>query len=216
MSEKILNRYAGTFRAGDAAKLPGEVLLDESTLTFVNAKGAQVVSFAINDIQKLKNTRHGNIAGTIDIELKTGEKYAFTLDRGLPAYDFINKHWTDRPVQHKSRADELRRLAELRGERIQKPQKLHEGRKRGFRIAALCLLAFTILLDTGLLATILNYILNGLCYFLRFLTPVRDAVADGMRWIIETPIAFVIINLVLIVGIFVCLSCSFKRRHPNR
>ena len=216
MSEKILNRYAGTFKLGDAAKIPGELLLDEKSAVFTNAKGAQVVAFSYDDMAKLKNTRHGNISSTVSIEMKSGEKYAFTLDRGLPAYDFINKHWTTRPVQQKSRADELRRLAELRGERIEKPQKLSEGRKRKFRIAALVLIAFTVLLDTGAIAAVLNYILEGLSYFFRFLEPVKKAVADAFTAFRDTGWIFAAVNLVLIIAIFALLSGSFKRRHPNR
>ncbi|MBQ6233967.1 MAG: carbohydrate ABC transporter permease [Clostridia bacterium] len=41
----------------------------------------------------------------------------------------MDKHWTSKPVRSYTRADELRRLAELRGERIQRP-KHHLIRRR--------------------------------------------------------------------------------------
>ena len=216
MSEKNLTRYVGTMKTSETAKIPGELLLEESRAVFMSHRGAQVASFALNDIAKLRHTRHGGLRATLLINLTSGEKFSFTLERGVPAYDYINRHWETRPHEEKNRADELRRLAELRGERIEKPQKLSEGRKKKFRIAAVILILFTVALDTGLVAKLFDYILTGVSYFVRILTPARNAVRDAFVYYESSNLAKAIANLVLIVAIFVLLSFSFKRRHPNR
>ena len=216
MSERKLNRYAGTFSMSDTAKVPGELLLEETKATFISNRGTEVISFAINDMQKLQNTRHGNISSTISITLKSGESFKFTLDRGVPAYDYMNARWTDRPQVQKSRADELRRLAELRGERIEKPQKLSEAKRHKFRVAALIMILLIVLLDTGWLASILVFVLNGLSYYLRFLSPAAKFVENLFNTISQSSGWMLVINIVLIVITLLLLSKSFKRRHPNR
>ena len=216
MSDNNLYRYAGTLQLNGGTGIPGELLLDESKATFISTRGAEVVVFEINDMTKLSNERHGDTSSTVAVELKSGDTLSMLLERGLPAYDFLNKRWTTRPVRQKSRADELRRQAELRGERIQKPQKSSEGRKRKFRIVAAALIAFIILLDTGVLAAIFNFVLEGLCYWVRFLEPVKDWVAQGFAMLKNQALVNAILHAVIILFVFIFLSFSFKRRHPNR
>ena len=86
-----------------------------------------VVSFHYTRINRLDNIRHGGTLSTVTVVLKAvendGQKYSFELNQGLKIHKFIEDHWEDKPVQVLTRADELHRLAELRGETIQKPKK---------------------------------------------------------------------------------------------
>ena len=216
MSENKVNRYAGTFSMSETSKVPGELRLDDRGATFVNEKGAQVIAFEFDEMQKMLNKRHGNLSSTIEITLKSGEFFKLTLDRGVPAYDYMNQRWTTRPREAKSRADEYRRLAELRGERIEKPKKLNDAKRRKFLIAALALVLLIILLDTGILATVLIFIVEGLSYFLRFLTPAAAFLNEVFTVFDESSGWKLVVNIVLIAVALILLSKAFKRRHPNR
>ncbi len=216
MSENMINRYAGTLSADNIVKTYGELMLGEEAASFVNTKGDQVIGFRYDEITKLVNKRHTGLSSTLLINLGEGVALTFKLDRGTPAYDFIDRRWTTRPAQVKSRADEYRRLAELRGERIEKPQKLSEERKRKFRMTSLLLIAFIILLNTGVIKTALMFVLHGICYYLRFFEPVADAVEKGFIYFETSTLVKFIVNAVLVIAVLTLLSFSFKRRHPNR
>ncbi len=116
----------GTLILTSGKKIRGELVAGETSAAFYGKKTKEkVVEFRYVRINRLDNIRHGGTFSTVTVVLKAaendGEKYSFELTHGLKVYQFINDHWTDKPVQRMTRADELRRLAELRGETIQKP-----------------------------------------------------------------------------------------------
>ena len=115
---------AGVLRLTDGRKYRGHLVAGETSAAFYSKKQSEpVVEFRYVKMNRLDNIRRGGTSSDVTVVLKgeanDGEKYTFELSQGLKIYDFINKHWTTRPPRIKSRADELKRLAELRGERIQ-------------------------------------------------------------------------------------------------
>ncbi len=116
----------GTLVLTSGKRIRGELVAGETSAAFYGKKTKEkVAEFRYVRINRLDNIRHGGTFSTVTVVLKSaendGEKYSFELTHGLKVYQFINDHWTDKPVQRLTRADELRRLAELRGETIQKP-----------------------------------------------------------------------------------------------
>ena len=102
----------------------GEVLVTETGVRFME-KGADkpAAEFSFSDLEKLERIRRGGTSCQITAGLKDGQTYYFELTQGLKIFDTINKHWTDRPVAAKTRGEELHRLAELRGEKIEVPKR---------------------------------------------------------------------------------------------
>ena len=132
-------------------KLRGELIAEERLARFVAKK--QVIELPYPEIAVLKNVRNGGMASTITIKMKDETEYVFYLPTGLKVYHYMDQQWDNRP-RSMSRADELHRLAELRGERIVKPRKRLVKRRRPnrslggdlgiyFMLAAVaCLMAF--------------------------------------------------------------------------
>ena len=111
----------------DGKKYRGQFIAGETGAAFYTKKQKEpLVEFRYTRLNRLDNIRRGGTASDVTAVLKgdgnDGDKYTFELSKGVTIYDYINKHWTTRPPQVKSRADELKRLAELRGERIQTPK----------------------------------------------------------------------------------------------
>ncbi len=128
MSEQHTVSSAGTLILVNGKRIRGELVAGEESAAFYSKKSKEpVAQFRYARINRLDNIRHGGTFSTVTVVLKAaendGQKYSFELNHGLKVYQFIDSHWTDKPVQPKSRADELKRLAELRGETIQKPRK---------------------------------------------------------------------------------------------
>ena len=121
MNESILTRSPGTLSIPGSANARGELQLGETSACFVNRKGEELVAFSYHDIVRLKNVRNGGVSSTITVTLNDDSTFDMHLKSGLACHSFIDKHWPNKPRQVKSRADELRRMAELRGERIQTP-----------------------------------------------------------------------------------------------
>jgi len=101
-------------------KLHGELIAEERVARFISKK--QTIEMPYPDIAVLKNVRNGGMASTITIKMKDETEYVFYLPTGLKVYHYMDQMWDNRP-RAMSKADELHRLAELRGERIQKPRK---------------------------------------------------------------------------------------------
>ena len=108
-------------------KYRGELIAEERLARFVSKK--MTVEMPYPDIAVLKNVRNGGMASTITIKMKDETEYVFYLPNGLKVYHYMDQMWDNRP-RAMSKADELHRLAELRGERIQKPRKRLVKRRR--------------------------------------------------------------------------------------
>jgi len=108
-------------------KIRGELISDDNGARFAGKKNTNI-QIAYRDIAVLKNVRNGGMASTITVKLKDETEYVFVLTNGLKVYHNMDRLWENKPAVT-SYADELRRLAEMRGERIQKPRK-HLIRRR--------------------------------------------------------------------------------------
>ena len=190
MNESILTRSPGTLSIPGSANARGELQLGETSACFVNRKGEELVAFSYHDIVRLKNVRNGGVSSTITVTLNDDSTFDMHLKSGLACHSFIDKHWPNKPRQVKSRADELRRMAELRGERIQTPLAMSAKKHRNERIAALVIALLLIFFDSGALQKLFHFELS-----------------TGFM---------VLINLAVIVVILILLGSSFKRRRPNR
>ena len=126
MSNKMNYKSSGTlFLKGK--KLKGELIAEERVARFVTKK--QTIEMPYPDIAVLKNVRNGGMASTITIKMKDETEYVFYLPTGLKVYHYMDQMWDNRP-RSMSKADELHRLAEMRGERIEKPRKHLFKRRR--------------------------------------------------------------------------------------
>ena len=127
MSENNTVRSAGILTMVNGKKIRGELVCDEHSGKFYTKKAQEpTVEFPYTKINRLDNIRHGGTLSTVTVVLKAvendGQKYSFELKQGLKIHQYISDHWTDKPVQPRTRADELRERAERLGERIQKPK----------------------------------------------------------------------------------------------
>ncbi len=116
MSNKNNYKSSGTLTL-KGKKLRGELIAEERLARFVTKK--QVIELPYPEIAVLKNVRNGGMASTITIKMMDGTEFVFYLPNGLKVYHYMDQLWDNRP-RSMSRADELHRLAELRGERIVK------------------------------------------------------------------------------------------------
>ena len=132
-------------------KLRGTMVAEDRLATFT-AKG-KTIEMPYADIAVLKNERNGGMSSTITVKMKDETEYVFYLSNGLKVYHRMDELWDNKP-RIRSKADELHRLAEMRGERIVKPRKRLVKRRRPnrslggdlgiyFMLAAVaCLMAF--------------------------------------------------------------------------
>ena len=139
-------------------KYRGELISEQQQARFVCKKLPLELPYA--EMEVLKNVRNGGMSSTITVKMKDGNEYVFMLTNGLKVYHNMDKLWDNKPVV-RSRADELHRLAELRGERIVKPKKhlikrRHPNRSIGGDIgiylmlaAVACLMAFPLVFAIG-------------------------------------------------------------------
>ena len=129
MSEQNTVRSAGILILINGKRVKGEIVCYEKHAEFFEKKNKNepYVQFSYAKINRLDNIRHGGTLSTVTVVLKDeandGQKYSFELNQGLKVHKYIDDHWTDKPVQKMTRADELHRQAELRGETVQKPKK---------------------------------------------------------------------------------------------
>jgi len=157
MSNKNNYKSSGTLTL-KGKKFRGELIAEERLARFVSKK--QTIELPYPEIAVLKNVRNGGMASTITIKMQDGTEYVFYLPNGLKVYHYMDQQWDNRP-RSMSRADELHRLAEMRGERIVKPRKhlfkrRHPNRSLGgdlgiyFMLAAVaCLMAFPLVFAVG-------------------------------------------------------------------
>ena len=134
MSENNSVRSSGVLVTISGKKYPGVLVADEQGVSFYERKKTEpMVTFRYARLSRLDNIRRGGTSSDVTVVLKDaandGIRYTFRLNQGLKLHSYIDKHWEDKPVSPRTRADELHRLAELRGERIQKPKK-HLIRRR--------------------------------------------------------------------------------------
>lgn len=128
MTVKNTVKSTGKLRMPNGKRYYGELVAGETSAAFYIKKQKEpFVEFKYSHLNRLDNIRRGGTSSDVSVVLKDvendGLRYTFELNHGLPVHSFIDQHWVDKPVQAITRADELRRLAELRGERIQKPKK---------------------------------------------------------------------------------------------
>lgn len=129
MADMHTARSTGILRLINGKKYRGEIVASEEGAAFYIKKQKEpFVEFKYNRMHRVDNIRRGGTSSDVTVILKNvandGERYTFELNQGLRVHNYIMSHWADKPVQKKSRGDELRRLAELRGEHI-KPRKHH-------------------------------------------------------------------------------------------
>lgn len=126
MSEKNMYRSTGSMLV-KGKKIRGEIVAQERSARFTSRQ--QTIELPYPEIAVLKNERNGGMASTITVKMKDGREYVFMLSNGLKVYHCMESRWDNRP-RVLSHADELHRLAELRGERIVKPRRRLIKRRR--------------------------------------------------------------------------------------
>ena len=143
----------GTLKLIDGKKYRGYLQADETGVAFYpKGKTEPIVQWTYPRMHRMDRIRRGGTSGEITVILKDDSRYIFDLDYGLKLYDHMDKHWADKPVMPRTRGDELHRLAELRGEKIEVPKKhlitrRHPNRSIGGDIGVyLILLIFAILM----------------------------------------------------------------------
>ena len=122
MSEFNKIKSNGTMLAGKK-KAKGYLLSDETQAVFYSKQNQPLLTIPYSELKQLQNIRHGGLSSTVTAKLKDGSEYSFTLIEGQKVYNNMDKFWLNKPLQSYSRAEELRRLAELRGEKVQKVKK---------------------------------------------------------------------------------------------
>ena len=124
MNEANSVRSSGTLRLIDGRKYRGTLTADENGAAFYSKGNTEpVVQWHYARLHRMDNIRRGGTSTQLTVILKDDSRYVFELDHGLKLHSFMDSHWADKPVAPKTRGDELRRLAELRGEKIQTPKK---------------------------------------------------------------------------------------------
>ena len=123
MSELNTVKSTGTLKLISGKKYHGTLVAGETSAAFYVKKQEQpLVEWRYVRLHRMDNIRLGGTASQITVILKDDSRYVFELNQGLKLYSYMDKHWLDKPVTPKTRGDELHRLAELRGEKIQAPK----------------------------------------------------------------------------------------------
>ena len=108
---------------GTGKKIHGSLVASEKGAAFYVTKQQEpLVQWQYDQMTELDSVRISETALRVTVELQDATKYEFELRQGHSVYSHMDKHWTTKPVRTYTHADELRRLAELRGERIQHPR----------------------------------------------------------------------------------------------
>ena len=120
MSEKNIVKSNGTLITIDGKKTRGRLEAGETGAAFYKKGSAEpLLQWHYTRLHRMDNIRRGGTSSQITVILKDDSRYIFDLDQGLKVYNQMDKNWADKPVVRKTRGDELHRLAELRGEKIQ-------------------------------------------------------------------------------------------------
>ena len=124
MSEISTVKSNGTLKMIDGKKFRGYLQADETGAAFYQkGKSEPLVQWHYARLHRMDNIRRGGTSTQLTVILKDDSRYIIDLDYGLKLYNFMDSHWADKPVTPRTRGDELHRLAELRGEKIQVPKK---------------------------------------------------------------------------------------------
>ena len=130
MSELKPVKSNGTLTLVGGKKYKGVLIANKSGAAFYTKKQKEpVAEWQYVKMMRLDNIRLGGVTTQVTVILMDGSRYTMELDQGLRLYQYMDANWPDKPVMPKTRGDELHRLAELRGEKIQKP-KHHLIRRR--------------------------------------------------------------------------------------
>jgi len=120
MSEMNFVKSTGTLKLIDGKKFRGTLQADENGAAFYQkGKTEPMIEWHYARLHRMDNIRRGGTSTQLTVILKDDSRYIFELDHGLKLYNFMDSRWVDKPVTPRTRGDELHRLAELRGEKIQ-------------------------------------------------------------------------------------------------
>ena len=120
MSETNTVQSNGTLKMIDGKKFRGTLQANEIGAAFYQkGKAEPVVEWHYARLHRMDNIRRGGTSTQLTVILKDDSRYVFELDHGLKVYNYMDSHWADKPITPRTRGDELHRLAELRGEKIQ-------------------------------------------------------------------------------------------------
>ncbi len=123
MSEINKVKSFGTLKLISGKKYRGTLIADDTGAAFYSGKQTEpVAQWQYNRMNRMDNIRFGGTSSQITVILKDDTRYIFELNQGLKLFNHMESHWADKPVTVRTRGEELRRLAELRGERVQKPK----------------------------------------------------------------------------------------------
>ena len=215
MNEANSVRSSGTLRLIDGRKFRGTLTADENGAAFYSKGNTEpVVQWHYARLHRMDNIRRGGTSTQLTVILKDDSRYVFELDHGLKLHSFMDSHWADKPVAPKTRGDELRRLAELRGEKIQTPKKHLITRRHPNRSIAGDIGIYLMLVIVGFLMVfpllfLVGSSLKPLDELFRFPPPVwpqhptTDNFSDlfvtmGQSWV---PFSRYLINTVLITAV---------------
>ena len=124
MSELNTVKSNGTLQTIDGKKYRGYLQADDTGAAFyAKGKTEPVVQWHYARLHRMDNIRRGGTSTQVTVILKDDSRYIFDLDYGLKVHSQIDKNWADKPVTRRTRGEELHRLAELRGEKIEVPKK---------------------------------------------------------------------------------------------
>ena len=124
MSEQNTVKSAGTMKTISGRKYRGNLIAGETGAAFYEkGKDTPLVEWKYTRMHRMDNIRRGGVSSQVTVILKDDSRYIFDLDYGLKVYSQIDKNWADKPVIPRTRGDELHRLAEMRGEKIEVPKK---------------------------------------------------------------------------------------------
>ena len=124
MSELNTVKSAGVLKTISGKKYRGHLVASETGAAFYEkGNDTPLVEWNYTRLHRMDNIRRGGTSSQVTVILKDDSRYIFELDYGLKVYNHMDQHWADKPVTPKTRGDELHRLAELRGEKIQVPKK---------------------------------------------------------------------------------------------
>ncbi len=124
MSEMNSVRSGGTLQMIDGKKFRGFLQADEQGAAFYpRGKAEPIAQWHYARLHRMDNIRRGGTSSQVTVILKDGARYVFELDQGLKLYNYMDKHWADKPVTPRTRGDILHEQAERLGEKIQKPKK---------------------------------------------------------------------------------------------
>ncbi len=215
MSETKNLRSNGVLHTIDGKKFRGFLEADENGAAFYpKGKTEPIAQWTYPRLHRMDSIRRGGTSTQLTVILKDESRYVIDLDYGLKLYSYMDGHWADKPVTPRTRGDELRRLAELRGEKIQVPKKhlitrRHPNRSIAGDIGIYLMLAIVGFLMVFPLLFLVGSSLKPLDELFRFPPPVwpqhptTDNFSDlfvtmGQSWV---PFSRYLINTVLITAV---------------